>query len=64
MLEELFKIIRSVPGSPPAGAGAVAGAGGLQVHRRQGSAGGRGSPAAGAGGRECGFRKFTLQSFN
>lgn len=64
MLEELFKIIRSVPGSPPAGAGAGAGAGGLQVHRRQGSAGGRGSPAAGAGGRECGFRKFTLKSFN
>jgi len=62
VLEELFKIIRSVPGSPPAGAGA--GTGGLQVHRRQGSAGGRGSPAAGAGGRECGFRKFTLQFSN
>ncbi|KAG0135027.1 hypothetical protein HOY82DRAFT_177477 [Tuber indicum] len=53
VLEELFKIIRSVPGSPPAGAGP--GAVGLQVHRRQGSAGGRGSPAAAAGGRECGF---------
>ncbi|KAG0636638.1 hypothetical protein HOY80DRAFT_1053779 [Tuber brumale] len=51
VLEELFKIIRSVPGSPPAGAGP--GTVGLQVHRRQGSAGGGRSPAA--GGRECGF---------